>query len=152
MENLCGECNVCCVAPKINKDDMYWRDEDKEVGEICEKLCDGQCSIYETRPTPCKVYECLWLQMSKKIENFPVEHRPDNLKIMVSTFNNPVLDKFIFTMKELEEGSFDLNNLVLGGFLDIIFKLSKEQITDGVVAVQPFGKDKAFALKQNSGG
>lgn len=154
MKNLCGECDVCCIVPRIDKAEVFWKDCDKEAGQICEKLTKHGCSVYEDRPASCKNYECLWLQLSKKLKDFSVEWRPDNLKIVVSTFNNPDLGKFIFTIKELEEGSLDFNNLdlVTGKFLDIIFDLSIKQVVGGVVVVQKFGSNKGHALKQNSGG
>ena len=145
--NLCGECNVCCVVPRIDKSEIFWKDGDKEAGKWCEKLTKGGCSVYKKRPPSCIKYECLYLQLSKKIENFSVAFRPDNIKMMVSTFNDPDIDKFVFTIKELEEGSISFDNANI--FLGIIFELSKRQATDGLVTIQPFGKDKRYELKQN---
>ena len=42
MRNLCGECNVCCTALRIDKSDILWKDGDKAAGQECEKLEGGQ--------------------------------------------------------------------------------------------------------------
>lgn len=50
----CGECTVCCEligVPELGK----------PAYSQCEHACGG-CQIYETKPSVCGLFECLWLQ------------------------------------------------------------------------------------------
>lgn len=57
-ERACGTCTLCCTIMRVEEDDgtlvTDWQ-------EPCKHLCKGGCGIYETRPTSCKVFECVWL-------------------------------------------------------------------------------------------
>lgn len=151
--NLCGECNVCCSALRIDKDEIHWKYGDKAAGQPCEKLENGQCSIYKERPGTCKRYECLWLQLSKKVDGVALNWRPDNLGILVSTKLKED-GKLHFNIKELHKGAFDLNNITpqLDGFLSVLFKLTSQQKEECVVIIYLYGEDKGHPLKQNIGG
>ena len=148
MKNLCGKCNVCCLVCRIDKSEFRWRNTDKEAWEMCDKLINGRCVKYKIRPKVCKTFECLWLQISKsqKKELDPVTWRPDNLGILVKTgiWN----DKFLFRVEELEKGKIDFDDANFLSFIDILFKLSKQQIKDTFIVLYYFGKDNGHQLKQ----
>jgi hypothetical protein len=153
MKNLCGKCNACCTALRIDKNDMSWREADKEAGETCDKLCDGRCSIYKERPFTCKQYECLWLQLSKELKDLPVGWRSDNIKAIVSTFYYEDTKTFRFRIKELEEDTLDVdNNIELKKYLDLIFQVANQQKGTPEVSIELFGDKVGHALKQNIGG
>ena len=151
--NLCGECSACCTALRIDKKEIFWKDGDKVAGETCEKLSNGQCSIYEERPPACVKYECLWLQLSKLTDMNP-DFRPDKLDAMVSTHYYEAKNEFTFTIKELKKDRIDLNKLDkdLDQFLDIIFKVATQQKGTGVIIMKLFGQKNGYRLNQNLGG
>ena len=40
---------------------MSVKEIDKPLGVTCSKVCDQGCSIYESRPSRCRAFNCLWL-------------------------------------------------------------------------------------------
>jgi hypothetical protein len=154
MKNLCGKCNVCCIEYRIDKSEVFWKDEDRADGQTCEMLTGGQCSVYNKRPNACVTFKCLWLQLSKLIENFSEEFRPDNLKLVVATSHDKETNRVDFKIRELERGRLNFDNMdtVLDRFLQTVFKVVDQQKMDGQVTIKRFGEDKAYPLKQNSGG
>jgi len=154
MKNLCGKCNVCCTAYRIDKKEIFWKDGDKAARETCEKLVDGKCSIYNKRPHTCAKFECWWLQLSKLIADFSEEFRPDNLKLVVSTYYYEDTDKFAFKIKELEKGRLNFDNMdpILNRFLQVLFGVLNQQKGEGQVIIYRFGEKKGHPLKQNIGG
>ena len=58
--NPCGDCNMCCIAPSIGKNEIDGNHIKKPkppcVG--CEHLTSKGCGVYETRPEVCKSYLC----------------------------------------------------------------------------------------------
>ncbi len=71
-ENSCGECTACCTVLGVQalKKEEYVR---------CEHLCDAGCGIYETRPSECRKYKCMWLNEQMNDPRL----RPDNLGIII---------------------------------------------------------------------
>lgn len=52
----CGECSLCCKILAIPE-------VDSPAGTYCRHAKKGcGCQIYQTRPEPCRVFECLWLK------------------------------------------------------------------------------------------
>jgi hypothetical protein len=51
-ERPCDECTACCTV-------MAVEEISKPLGEPCQHLCNG-CSIYESRPQPCREFNCCW--------------------------------------------------------------------------------------------
>ncbi len=55
----CGGCSLCCKLLLIE-------DLAKPAGEWCVHVAIGKgCSIYETRPSPCRTFRCFWLTSAK---------------------------------------------------------------------------------------
>lgn len=77
LQRSCGECTVCCTyfkIPEVNK--PAWSD--------CKHICAEGCGIYETRPSPCQQFQCLYL--AGNVEG-DVGYRPDNLGVLLYTSN-----------------------------------------------------------------
>lgn len=78
-ENRCGTCTLCCKLldiPALKKPQYEW----------CEHCKVGEgCTIYETRPEPCRDFACVWLESQTQKNPLPAELRPDRCK-MVLTF------------------------------------------------------------------
>lgn len=84
MTNKCGTCTLCCKLLRIPE-------LDKPVNKWCNLVQLGKppdykrgCSIYETRPESCRVYECAYLTYLQTAEPLPEYCRPDNLHIVFS--------------------------------------------------------------------
>jgi len=150
MKNLCGKCDVCCVIYRIDKSELFWRNTDKHKHEVCDKLVNNRCVVYKKRPKTCKQYECLWIQLSKKINKFPLKWRPDNLGLMANTSYNKE-GTFLFNIEELEKGKINFNNLdpEIDSFLKKIFELEKQQKEDTQIVIYLFGQNKGHRISQN---
>lgn len=76
QHRTCGNCNACCVAlliPELDKRPGVWCEHLVQIGQK-----GGQCSIYETRPEPCRKFRCLWL-----MGFFTAAQRPDRLGLVL---------------------------------------------------------------------
>jgi hypothetical protein len=67
----CGECSLCCklppiVTPELQKPANTWYPHCRPG--------KGGCSIYETRPTLCRNYRCLWLKDATLGEEWKPSH------------------------------------------------------------------------------
>jgi hypothetical protein len=72
--NECGGCTLCCKMVRVEE-------IEKPAGEWCSHCSLGKgCQIYDTRPTECKTWDCLWLQGA--FGNHP-DLRPDKCKVVV---------------------------------------------------------------------
>lgn len=78
----CGSCTLCCKELNIEE-------TRKPAGQWCPDCKVGHgCLRYETRPEPCKAFECLWLHSQKphidaKLR-MPAEFRPDKSKVVLN--------------------------------------------------------------------
>jgi len=63
----CGDCTVCCIVPTIDDPDIQ-----KKPGLRC-RYCDAGCTIYQSRPKPCRVFFCAW----RMIPALGPDWRPD---------------------------------------------------------------------------
>jgi hypothetical protein len=70
----CGDCNVCCVVPTIDKPEIQ-----KPAGLACRHLCGDGCAIHETRPPVCRSYFCGWRRLASLDESW----RPDLSGVMI---------------------------------------------------------------------
>lgn len=74
----CGECTLCCTLLPVPV-------LDKPANTDCVN-CNGGCSIYEERPTPCRTYHCEWLK-----GEFPEEWRPDKSHVVFEAMSEEPL-------------------------------------------------------------
>jgi hypothetical protein len=77
----CGNCTMCCLLLQI-------KETDSRPGIYCQH-CEPEvgCKIYESRPEPCKIFECSWKQM----ENAHIDLRPDNCKALFEKWTDNVM-------------------------------------------------------------
>lgn len=72
MKRSCGSCTLCCKTMGV---------PDHAAGpKVTHKWCPDckigvGCGIYETRPTTCREFECVWLQ--DRMNLFDEDCRPD---------------------------------------------------------------------------
>jgi hypothetical protein len=82
MANACGTCNMCCKLPDVPE-------LKKPANQWCAHCEIGQgCRIYETRPVPCRDFECLWLESQREKQPLPAELRPDRSRMMLTFAQN----------------------------------------------------------------
>jgi Fe-S-cluster containining protein len=96
MSRECGSCSACCTALTIEV-------LNKPQGTPCRHLRVMQghgCSVYETRPTVCRRYQCLYLK------GFGYEHsdRPDVTGILLTA---PCEHRGPIQITETQEGALD---------------------------------------------
>jgi hypothetical protein len=72
---VCGSCTACCKVPKIDAPSLQ-----KPAGVMCQHCTGSNCGIYESRPTPCRTFFCLW----RRVGGMPDELRPDRIGVMFS--------------------------------------------------------------------
>jgi Fe-S-cluster containining protein len=147
-DNLCENCNACCKILRIDKKFLSWRDTDKNVNEMCDKLVNNKCNIYATRPKPCRDFKCLWLALKNSELNNP-NWRPDKIGIVVTFVEKNNQHQII--IKELEKNSLDFKNLTKEqeSYLKTIFSLrgnAERKNEDCVVFLQPFGSNSQYPL------
>jgi hypothetical protein len=67
----CRECSLCCKLPPIDTPELQ-----KQANTWCPHCRPGKggCSIYETRPTLCRNYRCLWLKDAALGEEWKPSH------------------------------------------------------------------------------
>ena len=75
----CGACNVCCKLPTIVEPGLK-----KPPGVLCQHWAGG-CTIYETRPGPCRGHFCAW----RRIEQFDDSWRPDRCHVYAEVKTEP---------------------------------------------------------------
>ncbi len=77
----CDGCTICCKimgVEELEKPRNLW----------CQHCKIGEgCTIYETRPESCQVYECVWLKTQVLENPMPLELRPDKSRVVVGTTN-----------------------------------------------------------------
>jgi hypothetical protein len=77
----CDGCTLCCKFMGV--------DELHKPGNVwCQHCQIGEgCTIYETRPNSCRVYECVWLKTQALENPIPLELRPDKSRVVIGTAN-----------------------------------------------------------------
>jgi hypothetical protein len=100
----CDECTECCSVFGVEE-------IDKEPWVPCDHLSSaGGCSIYETRPTHCRGFYCLW-----QTGMGGAGDRPDKLGVIFAPTNG----RTDFTKQvevqayEIEPGAFDKPQVVM---------------------------------------
>jgi hypothetical protein len=110
QERQCGGCTACCEAIAVHE-------IDKPVWTRCQHQCESGCGVYEDRPEPCRVYQCLWRGGVLKGE----ENRPDKLGLILDLHAEgefPVLSAW-----EMWEGAADLPRVT-----EILEELGKRMV------------------------
>lgn len=70
-ERTCGRCTVCCTVLRVEE-------IGKAAGETCRYVSRDGCAVYESRPSACRGFRCLWLL------GFGVDrHRPDRSGVLL---------------------------------------------------------------------
>jgi len=99
----CGPCNICCKVPTIVEPEFT-----KPPGVLCQHWAGG-CTIYKTRPGPCRGHFCAW----RRIEQLGDEWRPDISNIYAEVKTEPneqfkhVLPDAAFALKFTVLGNLD---------------------------------------------
>lgn len=98
-ERRCGECRACCqvlAIPEI----------DKPFDTMCRHAGPGPgcCTIYDSRPKPCKEYLCLW-----KLGAGTLEQRPDQIGLVISPTRPGTPGYPGASVHELWPGAIDAN-------------------------------------------
>jgi len=71
----CGSCTLCCTFIGVKA-------LDKPRYRACGHCVAGKgCSIYESRPDECRVFECMWLRDAR----LPDRLRPDRCRAVITT-------------------------------------------------------------------
>ncbi len=87
----CSDCHFCCLVLEVEE-------ISKPFCVLCphvKKSDKGCCSIYETRPTACADFRCLWLQSQDRPgQEMPIDMRPNHSKVMFNT--SPENNKHIY--------------------------------------------------------
>lgn len=74
----CGECTLCCKLLPI-------KELNKPANELC-RFCSNGCTIHDSNPAECSLFECAYFQM-KKVH---IDLRPDNCKVIFEKISDEV--------------------------------------------------------------
>jgi uncharacterized cysteine cluster protein YcgN (CxxCxxCC family) len=77
----CDGCTLCCKLLRIDETNSI----PNEVCNYCEE--NTGCKIYNTRPEPCKIFECAWKQM----KNAGDELRPDKCGVLFEKWSDYIM-------------------------------------------------------------
>ena len=89
MDRECGDCSLCCKLlpmPEFNK----------PAGTRCQHQRHGiGCNIYPRRPTPCKLWQCRWLNGDKTGSrpdraHYVVDIMPDFVTVVPKDGSDPM--------------------------------------------------------------
>ena len=95
----CGSCTACCKTHGV-------RSLDKPENVWCTSCAIGVgCERYDTRPTDCRDFSCVWL-IGEGAEN----DRPDKNKVVIGVDDMQELGDTV-TIHELRSGAFEASAL-----------------------------------------
>jgi hypothetical protein len=88
-EKSCGDCTACCGPAFLQVEGLF------DCFTRCEHATENGCGIYESRPTACREFSCLWLG----IPEWQAELRPDQCGFIVhaSADGGAIVMRFIET-------------------------------------------------------
>lgn len=84
-DRVCGSCTACCTHMEVDgRSSRAAGFELKAAGTRCERLAaeesEGKgCTVYDKRPTPCRIWSCVWKQGVPILER---SQRPDQVGVM----------------------------------------------------------------------
>ncbi len=70
-ERDCGNCHACCIHLPIPAGEVCANA--KPAGVVCQRLADHGCQIYQSRPTTCRQFMCVWATEP----SWPLDWRPE---------------------------------------------------------------------------
>lgn len=77
-ERGCGTCTLCCKLMAVQA-------LAKPAGSWCRACAPGKgCTTYDTRPSECRTFACLWLQTP----GLPESYKPERSKLVMYYANN----------------------------------------------------------------
>jgi hypothetical protein len=87
-ENLCGSCKLCCTVMRVEAPDAD-PPFNKPALTPCQHICSAGCSIYESRPSVCSGFLCIWrATLEPEINNpWPNSERPDRTGVVMAVTN-----------------------------------------------------------------
>jgi len=152
MNNSCGTCDLCCYVLPIT-------DLNKPSGRHCDKLKCGKCSIYKSRPSVCRVWDCGW-----KLFDLPQHWKPEicGMVINLGKFPNETLGIWVTKKAERDEvwrrapyrdelRTIAIQNLANYGQLTFIYPWKFERGKPGFWVVGPSTGDTVRAEKDDMG-
>lgn len=113
----CGECNVCCIALRIEEPELQ-----KKADVRCPNLSEEKgCSIYNDRPDVCRTWYCGW-RILPFLED---DMRPDRTRVLIK------FDGSRFTFQPIRrEGSSDLLKMnVMNAIATLVSNDKKVQLS-----------------------
>src|SRR5579872_4156139 len=93
----CGECTACCTVLAVVE--LH-----KPARWACDHVACSGCQTYETRPSACRDFHCLWLRGAVAGDE---SHRPDKLGVMFDSFFSTATNETRCIAFELWNGAFD---------------------------------------------
>lgn len=79
IQRKCGDCYACCEILSIEDEASKFI---KPAAQLCHLIKDGKCSVYDTKPSVCTGFFCMWA-VNHKAGMFNVNDRPDLSGILV---------------------------------------------------------------------
>ena len=104
----CGTCTACCTELTIVGGGI-----DKLATMPCRNLVGGNCTVYASRPTLCREFNCLW----RSLDNAGEEWRPDRSGILMRLSDEPA-DNGAFAVGLMLYGSPEV--LATDGFAGLV--------------------------------
>lgn len=109
--NACGDCTACCTVmgvvplgkpPDLDCEFLIPQNRTSLSILVPERRCG--CSVYETRPEPCRTFQCLWLMGCFGDAR---DFRPDGLGLMFDLQPDSFVIPKTVTAREVWDGAAD---------------------------------------------
>lgn len=97
----CGDCNACCVVLGVTE-------IGKEEFQECPHIFWRGCGIYDTRPSECRNYKCLWLD---SFSDEGILLRPDHLGVILDVAEVKKLGVPVLVVREVRPKVFEDPNV-----------------------------------------
>jgi hypothetical protein len=138
-ERECGECQVCCIMPSIDKPQIQ-----KVSGSPCCHSLKGGCGIYESRPDVCRAFFCGW----RRLAGVPGDWRPDKSGVFALVEVNE-LPQFEFLALALILTGNPLRTIRRADFIDFVIRNVRNNVALHLMLPGARG-DKAARLQLNN--
>lgn len=136
---VCGDCTACCrILPIVELN--------KKAHEKCTHQRFGRCSVYEKRPTPCRLWSCQWLRE----EDTKELGRPDRSHYVIDMVSDyvGVQDANTKEFRKIAAVQVWVDKRFPDAHRDPALRdyLNRRAEKDGMVAIIRFGSDNALVL------